>query len=363
MNPKLNIIFSAFGHLPSGTGEVKFEALYNKEIKPLIAALDKYPKINMVLYYSGVIFNWIERRHPEFFMLLEDLLNRKQAELLGGGFYNPMLSLLPPADRIGQIEMLTTYLRKQFGKRLSGCWLPSAAWEQSLVSSLNSCGMNYTFLDDWLFPGLENSILECSNLEPDPFTGELFSPCITEDQGKLITVFPIAFSLARKLKTDDLFNLLKELSEKLPQSGDDKTIVIPIEGGQCEELFEKLSNSNLRIKSAVPSKIFKALNSLKKNYFTYVGKTETTETGTVRMGTIPVTNPRQFLAKHPAAGGIYAKMIYVHTLINNQLRGDKTRKRTAMEELWKAQDSNLYRLGSENNPGLFPDPKRYRLES
>jgi len=48
-------------------------------------------------------------------------------------------------------------------------------------------------------------------------------------------------------------------------------------------------------------------------------------------------------------------MIYVHALINNQLRGDKTRKRTALEELWKAQDSGIYSLKS---PGLCHAPLR-----
>jgi hypothetical protein len=43
----------------------------------------------------------------------------------------------------------------------------------------------------------------------------------------------------------------------------------------------------------------------------------------------------------PAANGLYAKTIYTHGVIN-QIRGDKVRKRTALEELWKAQDSYLF---------------------
>jgi hypothetical protein len=42
-------------------------------------------------------------------------------------------------------------------------------------------------------------------------------------------------------------------------------------------------------------------------------------------------------------------------LINNQLKGDKARKSTALEELWKAQDSGIFRLAS---PGLFHAPVR-----
>ena len=114
-------MLGAYGHLPSGTKEEEFEALYNREIKPLVQALDRFPRLNMVFHYSGVILYWIERRHPELFMLLEDLLSRRQAEFLGGGFYEPVLPLLTLTDKIGQIEMLTTYLRKHFGKRPQDC--------------------------------------------------------------------------------------------------------------------------------------------------------------------------------------------------------------------------------------------------
>jgi hypothetical protein len=47
--------------------------------------------------------------------------------------------LLPLADKIGQIEMLTTYIRQNFGRKPQGCWLAHSLWEQSLVGVLNTC--------------------------------------------------------------------------------------------------------------------------------------------------------------------------------------------------------------------------------
>ena len=345
MSKKLNLILCASGHLPSGIDEPEFEALYNNEIKPLVSALDKFPRISMTLHYSGVILYWIERRHPELFMLLEDLLSRKQVEFLGGGFYNPLLPLLPVTDKIGQIEMLTTYLRKHFGKRPQGCWLPAMAWEQNLVGPLNSCGMSYTFLEELQFRG--------AGVEPGE--GRIFSPCLTEDQGKLITVFPVAGAIGRELRKGTPLKILGELLEKTPSDLENPVMVIPM-GGETpggsgpessgaaglpvyEKLFEELSSADPRIEFTSPARIFKNLRFLKKNYFTGVCMREHT-----------AGNPRQFLADHPEADGIYAKMIYVHTLINNHLRGDKTRKRTALEELWKAQDSGIFRSGSVSSP-------------
>jgi len=329
MDYKLNLILCAGGHLPSGTSDAEFEAFYNAEIKPLISSLDKFPRINMVFHYSGVVLNWIERQHPEFFMLLEDLLSRKQVEFLGGGFYEPAFCLLPLADKIGQIEMLTTYLRKHFGKRPQGCWLPAMAWEQNLVGALSSCGMNYTFLEEKQFSG--------AGAKPD--AAGIYSPCITEDQGKLVTVFPVAKDLGDKLLQGKPLKIVGELLDGLQEKSENNVVVFP---GRCgadyENLFSELSTADPRVRFICPSRFYKNLHSLKKYYFPGIWASD--------------INHRQFIANNPEADGLYAKMIYVHTLINNQLRGDKTRKRTALEDLWKAQDSCLFCHGNDSH-GLF----------
>jgi len=342
MDQKLNFILCAQGHLPSGTSEAEFETFYETEIKPLISALDKFPRINMLFHYSGVILYWIERHHPEFFMLIEDLLSRKQAEFLGGGFYDPALTLLPLTDKIGQIDMLTTYLRKQFGKKPQGCWLPAMAWEQNLVVPLNSCGMNYTFLEDLQFLDADITLNGSG----------VYYPCITEDQGKLITIFPVFSAIGKRLLEEKPLDILRELLEKMPGaqgalSAESPTMVFPVGKTEYDNLFAELSKADSRIRFTCPSKIFKSLHSLRKIYFP----------GTWASASFLANeaNPRQILADNPEAGGIYAKMIYVHTLINNQLRGDKTRKRTALEELWKAQDSGIYSLKQQ---GLFHAPLR-----
>ena len=351
MSKKLNLVLGVCDHLPSGARESEYEALYDKKIKPLIQAMDKYPRINIVFHYSGVLLHWIERHHPEFFMLLEDLLSRRQAEFLGGGFYNPMLPLLPLTDKIGQIEMLTTYLRKRFGRRPQGCWLPGMAWEPNLVGPLNSCGMNYTFLDDIRF--LETGI--------KPNKSGLFSPCLTEDQGKLITVFPVAGFLGRALYSEgDVAKILGELLEKIPD-GEHTAVVFPFKADGTpwsEQKYEKflgeLSGVDAKIEFCTPAKVHKTLRFIDKAFFP--GVCTDSNSGAKKQDN--QYSVRHVLAQYPEANGIYTKMIYVHTLINNRLRGDKSRKRTALEELWKAQDSGVFHLGSVTAPGLFRSPVR-----
>jgi hypothetical protein len=329
MGSRINILLGAYSHLPNGLGDDEFEALYETSIKPLISTLYKFPRINMVFHYSGSLLSKIERSHPELFMLIEDLLARKQAELLGGGFYEPMMPLVPSADKMGQIEMLTTYLRKQFGKRPQGCWVPAMTWEQTLAGPLNSCGMSYIFLEDSYFAAAGAKAGK----------NGLFAPCITEDQGKILTVFPVSSLLGGEFAKMKPFPILEKLRETQDKGADSLAAAFPVlapDGrGEIEyyRFFEELSNSDPCFDFTTPGKVHKNLKGLGKFYFPC--------TPWDAGGACPGLQPRQVLVSSSAANNLYAKMIYVRNSIN-QLRGDKVRKRIALEELWKAQDASLF---------------------
>ena len=185
MTGKINLVLGSHAHIVPSAPDEEFEELYRTALRPFITVLHQFPKIPAVLHYSGSLFTRLEQKKPEFFLLIKDMAARKQLELLGGGFYEPLLPLLPPADRIGQIEMLTTYLRQCFGRKPQGCMLAHSGWEQSLAGVLAACGMAYTFLSEEQF-----AAAGCKG-------SDLFTPVYTEDQGKLLVVFPVFSSLAR----------------------------------------------------------------------------------------------------------------------------------------------------------------------
>jgi hypothetical protein len=335
MSHKLKLILGSHKHIPCGAGDDAFERTYGEQLKPFISTLYKYPKIQAVLHYSGVLLHWIERFHPEFLMLIEAMVSRKQVEILGGGFYEPMMPLIPPQDKIGQIELLTTYLRKQFGKRPQGCWLPALAWEQNMVSPLSACGMGYTFLDE-------------NQFKLAGFSGnELFSPCLSEDQGKTITVFPLSKGITAEFAKKKVSLVLSGLAEKL-SGGKDGVLSIFFgsfpaknDGSRApdyavHEFFEELSLCESFVEFTSPGKFYRGLQGLPKAYFPdSLGDCSGPENPLSR------SLPRRFLIDFPEANGIYSKMVFTRVLIN-QLRGDKSRKRTAQEELWKAQGCDVF---------------------
>jgi hypothetical protein len=316
--------------MPFGSGQAEFEANYNSRVKPFLTGLYRFPRIPAVLHYSGTLLQWIERYHSEFISLLDELIGRRQVELLGGGFYEPLLPLVPPADRIGQIEMLTTYLRKHFGKRPTGCWLPGLVWEQNLIGALVSAGINYTFLEAEQFG-----------------TGGASGPRLTEDQGKTLTVFPLSQRYGEAGADEIIRQLTGPAGEPGGSPGGEPGAVISVflekppggvEGEDPElsyyRFFEALDRAvdESRLLITTPGRFLKGAPTLKKAFFPssagHVFTAWAADTGHL------VT--RAFLVKYPEANGIYSKMMYTGAIIN-QLKGDKVRKRTAREELWKAQ--------------------------
>ncbi|MDR1429737.1 MAG: DUF1926 domain-containing protein [Spirochaetaceae bacterium] len=323
----VRVILGSHNHIPYGADHEDFEEAYTKTIKPFVTTLYRFPGIPASLHYSGTLLSWIERNHPEFIMLLDDLITRKQIELIGGGFYEPMMPLLSLSDKIGQIEMLTTYIRKQFGRKPLGCWIPGLGWDNALAAPLNTAGMNYVFAEEKLFK--------------DAGLKDFFGPCICEDQGKLITLFPLSLRLSRSFSEMETGAALTQLSKELSKSQGGLVSVFP-EGfyrsapGESNEFalqcfFETLNSWQERIVFTTPGRSLKNSEPSKKAFF-------------------PATTEKNFLIQYPEANNVYSKMIYTGVLIN-QLRGDKSRKRTAREELWKAQGADLF--CHSGNGGLY----------
>jgi hypothetical protein len=330
MKNGLSIILGFHNHIPYGAGDEEGEHIYAARLKPFIQTLRRFPKIPAVLHYSGTLLTWLEANHPEHASILEGLIVRKQVEILGGGFYEPMMPLLPQIDKIGQIELLSAYLRKKFGKRPQGCWIPEAAWEQPLVGVLDSCGMGYTFLAErhFIAAGLSGAV-----------------PCVSENQGKIAVVFPLSSRLSDAFAVQDADQVLESLARERASQGAlltvfpdrlfaGEAVASPESAESAEALYERFFESLSRVSGVVefttPGKYYKSLGQLHKAYF-------------------PGDWGRNFLIDYPEANDLYAKMMFTHTLISH-LRGDKARKQKAREELWKTQGYTLYVPGSAASP-------------
>ncbi|MGH9746136.1 MAG: alpha-amylase/4-alpha-glucanotransferase domain-containing protein [Candidatus Acidiferrales bacterium] len=175
---KFQLTLLIHAHQPVGNFEDVLERAYAQSYLPFIEVLSRHPTVRMGLHYTGSLLEWIERAHPEYFERLRGLVKRGQIELVGGGYYEPILIAIPPADRHEQIARLADYIDKHFGARPRGAWLAERVWEPQLPSSLASAGVEYTLVDDNHFLG--------AGFELDQLFGYFFA----EDQCHTVKVLP-----------------------------------------------------------------------------------------------------------------------------------------------------------------------------
>ncbi len=165
-------------HQPCGNFEHVLEKAYDDSYLPFLQHLEEHPGIHLGLHYSGHLLTWIEQNRPHYFDRLKKLVQTGQVELVGGGFYEPILISIPPEDQCEQISRLACYLEKHFGRRPSGAWLAERVWEPQLPSALADANVSYTLVDDmhFLAAGFEQE--------------ELFGAYIAEDRGKSVWLYP-----------------------------------------------------------------------------------------------------------------------------------------------------------------------------
>ena len=146
-------------HQPLGNFDEIFERAYNRCYLKFLNLLRRYPEIKMSLHFSGSLLSWIEENHPEFFNIVIKLIEAGQIEIISGGFYEPILPVVREEDAIGQIKMLTNYIKENFKFKSIGAWIPERVWEPQLVPTLKEAGIKYAIVDDAHFikAGLDKS--------------------------------------------------------------------------------------------------------------------------------------------------------------------------------------------------------------
>jgi len=175
---KFHLSLLIHAHQPIGNFEDVFEKCYQNSYLPFVQMLEKHPAVRMGLHYSGPLLFWIEKNHPTYFEQLRVLVRRGQVEMVGGGFYEPILAVIPPEDQVEQVTRLAFYLEQHFGERPSGAWLAERVWEPQLPSALASAQVSYSLVDDYHFLS--------AGFEPQ----ELFGAYVAEDRGKSVRLFP-----------------------------------------------------------------------------------------------------------------------------------------------------------------------------
>jgi len=182
-----------------GNFESVLEGAARDAYLPFLQTLSDFPSVKVTIHFSGFLLRWLAERSPDTFTLLKLLSDRGQAEVLGGGIYEPILALLPERDRRGQIEALAAEVTRLFGKSPEGIWLAERVWEPDLPASLEAAGVKYLPVDDYHFVR--------AGLSPE----ELDGVYLTGYNGAAVRVFPGSERLRYLIPFGDVGETLREI--------------------------------------------------------------------------------------------------------------------------------------------------------
>jgi alpha-amylase/alpha-mannosidase (GH57 family) len=175
---KVAFLFCVHDHQPVGNFLHVLENAYEKAYLPFIEVLKKYPFMQISIHYTGVLWDFFKDHHPEFLETLRELVQKGQLEMMTGGYYEPILAVIPDADKVGQIKRLTQTISEEMGIIPQGMWIAERVWEPHLPKYLVEAGVEYIIIDDYHF--------KKSGLRDEDLHGYY----LTEEDGKVLKVFP-----------------------------------------------------------------------------------------------------------------------------------------------------------------------------
>lgn len=178
MIPTVRLCIVLHNHQPIGNFDGVIEQAFQDSYLPFLEVFEPYEHLKLALHTSGPLMLWLAEKHPEYLERVKSLVAAGRIEIVGGPFYEPILTMLPSRDRIGQISKYTRWLQTKFSTAVCGMWMPERVWESQLTRDIVPAGMQYTILDDYHFraAGFTNE--------------ELTNYFLTEDDGHVLRVFP-----------------------------------------------------------------------------------------------------------------------------------------------------------------------------
>jgi alpha-amylase len=214
--PRISLALAIHNHQPVGNFGWVFAEVFEVAYAPMIEALERHAGVRLSLHYTGPLLGWLIAERPEAIKRLRARVDRDQVEILGGGYYEPVLASLPERDRIGQLVRMADEVEARFGRRPRGAWLAERVWEPDLPTSLVASGYEWTILDDAHFRAA--AIPE----------EDLWGPYTTEDQGHLLRVFGTEQGLRYRIpfrEVDDVIDYLRghatDEGDRVGMMGDD----------------------------------------------------------------------------------------------------------------------------------------------
>ncbi len=335
---KIKFIFALHNHQPVGNFDDVFDNVYKKSYKVYLDLLKKYPSISTSLHYSGPLLEWLIGHQPEFLDSINELTGHDRVELLSSAYYEPMLTLLPESDRIGQIKLQNALLRDTFGYTPLGMWLPERVWSLDLPYSICESGLKYTIIDEH----------HVSNKPP------VKGYYNTESEGRTIGVFSISQRLREMIPYEKPQKVIDYILSQATDNEQD--VIVFMENGEKFGVYPD-SDSHLEWLNEFFELLMKYQDKIEtttfKEYWTHfmpLGLVYPTEGGYPEMDTWASSMNgfgkgwRSFLMKYPEANWMHKRMCQISRKIKTLECTDKAKRsiRNIRKQFWSGTSHDAY---------------------
>ena len=331
----VSFILALHNHQPIGNLPEVYATAFDDAYAPFIETLYRYPSIKAVLHYSGILLEWIEKNRPSFLFTLREMVERGQVEIMGGGYYEPILPIIPDSDKRGQIRKLSRYLQEMLGVEARGMWLAERIWEPHLALPLYQAGIRYVVVDDAHFQEL--------GMKSEELTGYY----LTEEQGCPLKIFPISEKLRYLIPFEKADKTLEFFSQ-LAARGDGALAVLADDGekfgvwpgtkahvyeqGWLDEFFRLLTENAEWIKTRTFSDYMDKYPPKGRIYLPAASYREMKQWAGGFW--------RNFLVRYPESNRMHKKMLAVRTRLEQVPR--RAARNRARDFLWASQCNCAY---------------------
>jgi hypothetical protein len=260
------LVFVVHNHQPAGTDEIVMKTAHDACTLPLVRALEKRPGVRVGLHYSGPLLEWMEGAAPGTIESIAQLAAAGRVEIIGGGWQEPVLSVLPLRDAIGQLRMMKRECARLFAAVPRGVWLAGRAWEPELARIIPQAGCGFTFIDE--------ECLRLAGVPDDPLTGHY----LTEKGGSSLALLPVSRALRQVVPPRKPVEILGILNRKPggvwtcahdgEQFGLQPGSPGPREGGWMESLLSMLEDETAagRLETLLPSQALQSFPAAGRIY-------------------------------------------------------------------------------------------------
>ncbi|MDD5617526.1 MAG: DUF1926 domain-containing protein [Candidatus Omnitrophica bacterium] len=343
---KVNLLIAIHCHQPVGNFPGVFQDAFEKAYQPFLDTLEDFSNIKVSFHYSGSLLDWLIQKHPQFIERLKLLVKEKRIEIIGGGYFEPILALIPYKDAIGQVSIFKERIKEVFGCEFKGVWLTERIWEPKLPCILNEAGIDFTIVDDYHFKITGQGIEKLNGYY------------LSEEESKNVLIFPGSEKLRYLLPFKMPEETIGYLKDRLNAEESDLTITFADDGekfglwpgtnkwvyreGWLKNFFNALEQNKEWINTTTFSEHIKRTKPQGRIYLPCASYREMLEWSGGFF--------RNFLVKYPEANNMHKKMFFI-----SQRLGELERKHIVPEEKLNTIKKYLY-MGQFNDAywhGIF----------